>query len=173
MRRPVTTLFSAAIIVLAATACHSSTSGKQVDTDSPAAGTKAATLPMFKHNPEDRTTVRKEPVAEYKVRTDDKLNEQYFTVKLYETDKTMRYLVKMDFEGLGGEDTIKLPDLGTPPQPVIEKSTEKYGCIIGLLDNDHKFRALKKVYVTEQGRELKVKTLKHYAVNENYELKDQ
>ena len=147
--------------------CHSSPGPAAPDADSTG---KTASLPMFKRNPEDRPSVKKEPVAEYRVRTDDKLNESWFSVRMYETPKTMRYRVKLEFEGLTGEDTVKLPDLGTPPQPVIEKGKDKYSCILGLLDNDHKFREMKMVYVTDKGQNLKITTLKHYTVTENYRL---
>lgn len=128
---------------------------------------------MFKRNPELRTQVKKEPVAEYKIRTDDKLNEQYFSVKLYETTETMKYLAKVDYEGLPAEDTITLPDIGIIPQPVLQKGPEKYSCIVGLLDNNKAFRELKKIYVTDQGKELKITTLKHYRVTEAYHLESE
>jgi len=112
-------------------------------------------------------------VAEYQVKTNDKLNDQYFSVRIYETPITMKYLAKVEFEGLTGEDTIKLPDMGIPPQPALQKGPEEYSCIIGLIDNNKKFRELKKVYVTEKGRELKITTLKHYIVTEDYKLVDQ
>jgi hypothetical protein len=151
-------------------ACHSSAS-QPTDTDTPLA--KRKDLPMFKRNPELRTQVKKEPVAEYKIRTDDKLNEQYFSVRLYETTATMKYLAKIDYEGLPAEDTITLPDIGIIPQPVLQKGSEKYSCIVGLLDNDKAFRELKKIYVTDQGKELKITTLKHYIVTEAYRLESE
>jgi hypothetical protein len=174
MRRPSLVFLSFILVSILAfyfSACHSSTAGPAPSgTDSGSA--KKASLPLFKRNPEERGHVKKEPVAEYRVRTDDRLNESWFSVRMYETPKTMRYLVKLEFEGLSGEDTVKLPDLGTLPQPVIAKGQgkEKYSCIIGLLDNDHKFRELKMVYVTPNGRSLKITTLKHYVVTENYRL---
>jgi len=125
---------------------------------------------MFKRNPELREHVSKDPVAEYKVKTDSKLNDMYFVVQLYETRETMKYRAKVDFEGLEGDDTVKLPDMGTPPKPVLEKGPEEYSCIIGLLDNNKRFRELKKVYVTDKGRQLKITTLKHYMVTEDYRL---
>lgn len=128
---------------------------------------------MFKRNPEHRDHVKKDPVAEYRVRTDDPLNEMYFTVRLYETPVTMKYQAKVEFEGITGDDTIKLPDMGIPPHPVLQKGPGKYSCIIGLIDNKKAFRELKKVYVTEKGRELKITTLKHYIVTEDYRLVDQ
>jgi hypothetical protein len=147
--------------------CHSSVAGHVASADSVS---RPAALPMFKRNPEFRAHVKKEPVAEYRVKTDNKLNDLYFSVRLYETPVTMKYVVKVEFEGLTGEDTIKLPDMGTAPHPVLQKGAEKYACIIGLLDNDHTFRELKKVYVTDKGKELKITTLKHYMVTEDYRL---
>jgi hypothetical protein len=152
---------------IALSACHSS-GGQAAETDTPLA--KRKDLPTFKRNPEFRTQVKKEPVAVYKIRTDDKLNEQYFSVRLYETTSTMKYLAKVDYEGLPAEDTITLPDIGILPQPVLQKGPEKYSCIVGLLDNDKAFRELKKIYVTDQGKELKITTLKHYRVTEAYRL---
>src|SRR5580692_3078919 len=164
-----TCLISIVLSLSSSLSCsHSSTAKKTIDTDTPL--TKRRDLPMFKRNPELRAQVKKEPVAEYKVRTDDKLNELYFSVRLYETTETMKYLAKVDYEGLPGEDTITLPDIGITPQPVLQKGPEKYSCIVGLLDNYKAFRELKKIYVTDQGKELKITTLKHYRVTEAYRL---
>ena len=164
-RRPMITTL---IALCTLSACHSPSPQPAPAADSPDAERPA--LSQFKRNPEFREHVKKEPIAEYRVQTENKLNEMYFTVRLYETKVTMKYLVKMDFEGLTGEDTIKLPDMGTPPHPILQKGPEKYSCIVGLLDNKEAFRELKKVYVTDKGQELKITTLKHYMVTEDYRL---
>lgn len=148
--------------------CHSSPKTPEAAADSPAVTRPA--LPMFKRNPQFREHVSKEPVAEYKVKTDSKLNDLYFVVQLYETKETMKYRAKVEFEGLEGNDTVKLPDMGTQPKPVLQKGPEEYSCIIGLLDNKQRFRELKKVYVTDKGKQLKITTLKHYIVTEDYRL---
>ncbi len=161
-----------AILGLAAaftlSACHSPSGVPPGSTDSTA--TRSPALPAFKPNPEFRAHVKKEPVAEYKVRTDNALNELYFSVRLYETPATMKYLAKVEFEGLTGDDTIKLPDMGRQPHPVLRKGPEKYSCIVGLLDNNKNFRELKKIYMTDKGQELKITTLKHYTVTKDYRL---
>jgi len=151
--------------------CHSSSSEPATSKESPA-DKKAAPPPLFKRNPEKRAHVSEEPVAEYKVKTDDKLNDQYFSVRLYETSFTMKYLARVEFEGLTGEDTIKLQEMGIPPHPSLQMRPEKSSCIIGLLDNNQQFRELKKVYVTDKGGELKITTLKKYIVTEDYKLVD-
>jgi hypothetical protein len=63
---------------------------------------------------------------------------------------------------VNGEDTLKLPNFGTLPRPVIQKGKEKYSCIIGFMDKQNQFREYKKVYV--KGNQLKITALKHYAV---------
>lgn len=163
--------FTLSAMIFVFSSCHSPTADAAGTTDSPAV--KHPALPMFKRNPESRARMRKEAVAEYKVRTGNNLNEMYFSVRLYETPATMKYLAKVEFEGLTGEDTIKFPDMGTEPHPVLQKGPEKYSCIVGLLDNNKRFRELKKVYVTDKGQELKITTLKHYTVTEDYRLVDQ
>jgi hypothetical protein len=113
--------------------------------------------------PEDRKEIKKEPVAEYREKTDDPLNDWYFTVRLYETPKTFEYRLTMQFEEIRGEDTLRLPDFGIMPKPVLQKGKDKYSCIIGFLDKENKFLEYKKVYVKE-GRQLKLVTLRLYSV---------
>jgi len=109
-----------------------------------------------------RTAVQPEPVDQYRERTDNPLNDWYFSVKLFETPKTFCYLMKLQYEEVEGEDTLKLPNFGMLPKPVIKKGPEKYSCIVGFMDNEDKFREYKKVYV--QKDHLKVTALRHYAV---------
>lgn len=111
--------------------------------------------------PAFRDTVQSDPVAEYSERTDNPLNEWYFSVKIFETKKTFHYLIKLQYEEIKGEDTLKLPNTGTEPKPVIQKGPEKFSCIIGFMDKDNQFREYKKVYVTEN--HVKITALKHYA----------
>jgi hypothetical protein len=112
--------------------------------------------------PPDRTTVNKEPVAEHKEKTENPLNDWYFSVKVYETPKTFDYLMKCKYEELEGDDTLHLPNMGTAPKPVIKKGDDKYSCIVGFMDNNNQFREYKKVYVKND--QLKVTSLKHYSV---------
>ena len=165
--RPPTLVVLVLALAGSLSSCHSS-SGPAAPVADAAANNPVPSI--YKPNPEDRSAVKKEPVAEYRIRTEDKLNESWFSVRLYETSKTMRYRVAMEFEGLTGEDTVKLPDLGFTPQPSIEKGDNKYACLIGFMDKDHKFREMKKVYITEKGQSLKITTLKHYVVTDTYQL---
>src|SRR5258707_10449607 len=108
--------------------------------------------------PATRDIVPDTPVAQFSERTDNPLNEWYFSVKLFETKQTFDYIIKMQFEEIRGEDTLKLPNFGKLPQPLIHKGPEKYSCIIGFLDKDNQFREYKKIYV--QGDHLKITALR-------------
>ena len=125
-------------------------------------GTESNRKPLTISIPEFRETVRKEPVAQHQEKVDNPLNDWYFSVKVFETPKTFQYLIKLQFEELQGEDTLKLPNFGTIPKPVIQQGSEKYSCIIGFMDKENKFREYKKAYV--KGNQLKITALKHYAV---------
>ena len=138
--RPTFVLFAA----LSISACHSSSSDQRVPgKDTALVDLAHPALPPSKHNPETRTQVKKEPVAEYQEKT-GRL-EGDFVVKLYQTSKTMAFRVDIEYEGLPGSDTVKLPDLGTEPRPVLQQGEDKYSCIIGFLDNDKQFRELKEI----------------------------
>ncbi len=139
--------------------CHSNNANTGVtNTDSVATVTSAAN-----NIPEFRKEVKKEPVAEYKEKTDDPLNNWYFLVRLYETPKTFQYRLQMQFEEIRGEDTLKLPDFGIEPKPELRKGKDKYSCVVGFIDKDNKFREYKMVYV-KGGNTLKLVTLNHYSV---------
>jgi hypothetical protein len=113
--------------------------------------------------PEFRQTVKKDAIAEYREKVDNSINDWYFSVSLFETPRTFHYLLKMQFEEVRGEDSLKLPDFGIEPKPEIHKGRDRYSCIIGFLDGENKFREYKEVSV-KNGTELKLTTLNHYTV---------
>lgn len=139
--------------------CHSTNQNNSRQTDS--TGTPVVINPT-NNVPDLRKEVKAEPVAEYKEKTDNPLNDWYFSVKLYETQKTFHYRMKLQFEEIRGEDTLKLPNFGYEPKPIIKKGTDKYSCIIGFMDDSNRFREYKLVHV--DNNRLKVTALKHYAV---------
>lgn len=130
--------------------------GKADSSQAPVVVNAASSIPLY------RDTVSNDPVAGYRVKTDNPLNDWYFSVRLYETRKTFNYLIKLEFEEISGQDTLRLPNFGVPPLPVVRKGPEKYSCIIGFMDKENQFREYKKVYVV--GDRLKITALKHYAV---------
>lgn len=152
--------FSSAIILSILISCGQANTEPVAKTDSTA---KSGTPALRPENvPLDRDNVKTEAVAEYKVRTENPLNDWYFRVRLYETPKTFHYLIKLEYEEIHGQDTLKLPNFGALPKPVIQKGPEQYSCIIGFMDKDNKFREYKKVYV--KANTLKITALKHYGV---------
>lgn len=126
-------------------------------------------FPQRKHNPEFRSQVAQKPVAEFRKPTGRP--EGDFHVALYQTAKTMAYRVEMEFEGLPGTDTVKFPDLGTEPHPVLKNGSDDFSCIIGFLDNDKQFRELK--LVRANGNNLKISTLRHWVVTDHFRLVSQ
>ena len=152
---------SAPVIVFAAmtiTACS-----EPAKTNVKEQGAESNQKPLTTKIPEYRDSVSKKPIEEHREKVDNPLNDWYFSVKLYETPKTFHYVVKLKFEELEGEDTLKLPNFGTLPKPVIKKGKDQYSCIIGFLDKGGNFREYKKVHVV--ANHLKITTLKHYAVS--------
>ncbi len=141
----------------AAMACNNATSNKAASADT--AAKAVAELPVI---PEKRTTVNPQPVADFEKPVADALNKWKFSVKLYETDRTFRYMVKMQYQEITGQDTMYFPNLGYTPRPVVKQGSDPYSCIIGFKDNNGDFKPYK--LVTAVNDELSIKTLKHYAV---------
>jgi hypothetical protein len=112
--------------------------------------------------PAARAEVKNEPVATYTEKVKNPLNDWKFQVQLFETPKTFRFLMKLEYEEMNETDTLKIPNLGFEPKLKIIKGDEPYSCIIGFLDNKDEFREYKKVIASNN--RLRVVTLKHYAV---------
>ena len=147
---------------LLAAGCSETAPKETVKADDASKSAPAAQTPAAEKIPMYRSAVSTEPVAEYKQKTENPLNDWYFSVKLYETSKTFQYVMKLKYEEMEGDDTLFLPNVGTMPKPVIQKGEDKYSCIVGFMDNHDQFREYKKVYVKNDA--LKVTSLKHYSV---------
>lgn len=143
-------------------ACGGEASKEAANTDHDSATKANAPVSAADAIPRYRDTVQKEPVAQYRVKTENPLNDWYFSVRLFETRRTFHYLIQLQFEEISGTDTLKLPNFGTMPEPVIRQGPEKFSCIVGFLDKEKQFREYKKVYVKDG--HLKITALKHYAV---------
>jgi hypothetical protein len=168
MKKPLTpfALFS----LLLFSACHSSNGDQRpAGKDTLLVDAANPQLSSPRHNPEFRAQVQKDPAAEYNEKTGNIAGD--FAVRLYQTSKTMYYRVDVEYEGLPGSDTVKLPDLGNEPHPVLQKGSDKFSCIIGFLDNDKQFRELKLVHA--KGDQLKISTLRHWVVTDHYRLVSQ
>ena len=145
------------LTVLALLSCNqSSQPGAERSNDSNTVETAADDVPL------ERATVKAEPVATFTEKVENPLNNWRFQVKLFETPQTFRYLMKMEYEEMREQDTLKIPNLGFEPKLEIRKGSEQYSCIIGFIDNKNQFREYKKV--AAKNNNLKVTTLKRYGV---------
>ncbi|HTE28291.1 hypothetical protein [Flavitalea sp.] len=138
--------------------CGDSSTNKPVSGKDSASGIRSVADMI----PEDRAAIKKEPVAIYIEKVKNPLNDWRFQVQLFETQKTFRFLMKLEYEEMRETDTLKIPNLGFEPKLKIIKGKEPYSCIIGFIDNKNEFREYKKVIATNN--RLRVVTLKHYAV---------
>jgi hypothetical protein len=160
----------ALVAILFMSACQSSSADQRAPgKDTFLVNVSHPDLPPPNRNPEFRTQVKKEAVAEFREPTG--LPEGDFQVRLYQTARTMAFRVDIEYAGLPGTDTVKLPDLGSEPHPVLQDGGNNYSCIIGFLDNEKKFRELKLIHAG--GNQLKVTTLKHWVVTNQYRLVSQ
>lgn len=123
----------------------------------------AVMAPATSNIPEKRTKVNEAPVAEYKQRVPDELNEWYFLVRLYETSNTFSYKLKLQYQELRAEDNLTVPNLGIEPVLKLKQGSNPYTCIIGFLDKEGLFHEFKQV--TAKNGKVKITTIGHYAVS--------
>lgn len=108
----------------------------------------------------ERTTVNPKPVATYRQKIDDKLNDYYFSVEVYETAKPLDYIVHLGYETIEEADTIHFPNLGYPIKPSIQKTTDSLSCYIGFIDPKGQMQYFKGVWVDKNG--LNIRTVRTY-----------
>lgn len=147
-------MWIASFLSLSIFACKSPNSNNEGLSDSSSVLSSIDGVPMY------RTSLNPSAVADYKEKVKNGLNDWYFSVELYETKKTFYYLIRMQFEEVRGEDTLKLPNLGALPRPQIQKGNDKYSCVLGFLDGQNKFNEYKSVSIVDGN--IKLTTLKHY-----------
>lgn len=113
--------------------------------------------------PDVRSSVKKEPVASYMIPIGNPKLEYRFGVTIYETTQTFKYLMRMQYEGMVVNDTLKVPNFGIWPTVQVKQGSEKLSCIIGFLDKEKKFREYK--MLTVKDNDLKLTVLKRYGVS--------
>ncbi|MCU0334082.1 MAG: hypothetical protein MUF62_03415 [Chitinophagaceae bacterium] len=110
----------------------------------------------------ERTSISAEPVATYREKLADELNDWYFSVQVFETKYRFHYLMKIGYEEMRVTDTLKLPNLGMEPKLVLAKGPQPYSCRISFYDHKNQLREYKEV-VFKNGK-LKINVLQRYAV---------
>lgn len=112
--------------------------------------------------PVTRSETRRSPVAVYREKIAGNTLVGDFVVKVFETKKTFAYRMNIQYAAVTVDDTLKLPNLGVMPAPVLKKGPTENSCIAGFLDDKKQFHEYKLVSVTHQ--KISIKVLKHYAV---------
>ncbi len=111
----------------------------------------------------ERENINLKPIKTYTETIKSFETTDEFKVALYETRQTFRYLIKISYKQMEVEDTLRVPNFGTPPAVDIVKGDSIHpSCIVGFLDKEKKFRESK--LIAFANNKLKVKVLKHYAV---------
>lgn len=160
------TIYSTLILLLLVTACNTG-NDKTIEnkTDSPVASTNANDSVVFttENIPFERTEVNPKPVKSYSETIKSFETTDEFKVRLYETKRTFKYVIKISYQQMEVEDTLRVPNFGIEPSvDIIKGDSIRPSCIIGFFDKEQKFRESKLVYF--KGNKMKVKVLKHYAV---------
>ena len=109
-----------------------------------------------------RDTINKKPVVTFSKKVPDELNDWKFAVNVYETKQRFRYLMKIQYEELRAEDTLKIPNLGIEPTIQIKPGSEPFSCIVGFLDKENQFKEYKLVSIKDNS--LSIHILQRYGV---------
>ena len=124
--------------------------------DSTTTSTPTSTIDEARPNP--KTT----PISTYEKPVPNDLNKWFFRVQLFETKQRFVYNLKMQYEEMNEEQLITFPNLKIEPQPQIKRGKTDLEAIVGFLDNKGEFKEY--IQVSAEDGNLKLKTLKHYAV---------
>ncbi|NCT94756.1 MAG: hypothetical protein GXC72_10055 [Chitinophagaceae bacterium] len=130
------------------------------------AGTQVDSTPVSPASaaiPETRTHINPKPVAVYQKTVPDELNKWVFQVEVYETARTLDYLVRMQYKELRISDQFRLPPLAKMPEINIKPGQAPFSCIIGFVDQQQVFRPYKEVVVKHE--QLRFKTVATYSVS--------
>ncbi|MEP6683976.1 MAG: hypothetical protein ABJA35_11980 [Parafilimonas sp.] len=118
----------------------------------------------YKNIPEERSTVNPNAVKTYAETVKSFETTDEFKVSLFETKKSFKYLIKIQYKQLDEEDTLRIPNFGIEPSVEIEKGDSlRPSCILGFYDEKKQFRESKLIFFEDD--KLKVKVLQHYAVS--------
>lgn len=103
----------------------------------------------------ERKQVSKEPIATFEKKYKDDLNDFRFSVRLYETPKTLWYRMAIEDRGLAVNDTVVFPNLGINIRPVLKKGKTDMSCLLGFLDEQGNFMGYKEIASGAKGLTIK------------------
>lgn len=111
---------------------------------------------------EVRDNPKSSPVADYKTKVQNDLNDWYFRVRLYETKQRFVYRMTMEYEAILEEKDITIPNFQVEPKLEIRPGSKEFEAIVGFIDDKGAFREYVSVFV--QSGNLRLKQLKQYVV---------
>ena len=145
-------LFTSCIIIITIISCNNNQNGSRSNNQQ-GSGTAAT---------DTRKEINPKSVASFFKSVPDSLNNWHFSVDVYETKETFRYLMKMEYMELRETDTLKIPNIGIEPKIEIRKGKDDHSCIVGFFDSNNNFKEYK--LVSAEDDKLKVTVLHHYGV---------
>ncbi|MNS34321.1 hypothetical protein D3C72_664450 [compost metagenome] len=103
----------------------------------------------------ERKEVSKEPIAVFEKKYKDDLNDFRFSVRIYETPKTLWYRMAIEDRRLAVNDTVVFPNLGVEIKPVLKKGKKEMSCLLGFLDQQGNFMGYKEISSGAKGLTIK------------------
>lgn len=109
-----------------------------------------------------RKTINPKPVASFSKNIPDELNKWVFSIDVYETKETFKYLMRIKYKELAVTDSLRIPNFGMLPKVVLQNGKEPLSCIIGFADKKGDFKEYRKAFIDND--KLRIVSLKSYFV---------
>lgn len=109
-----------------------------------------------------RKTINPKPVASFSKNVPDELNKWVFSIDVYETKETFKYLMRIKYKELAVTDSLRIPNFGMLPKVVLQNGKEPLSCIIGFADKKGDFKEYRKAFIDND--KLRIVSLKSYFV---------
>lgn len=109
-----------------------------------------------------RKTINPKPVTSFSKNVPDELNKWVFSIDVYETKETFKYLMRIKYKELAITDSLRIPNFGMLPKVVLQNGKEPLSCIIGFADKKGDFKEYRKAFIDND--KLRIVSLKSYFV---------
>jgi hypothetical protein len=109
-----------------------------------------------------RNTINLKPVDSFSKNVPDKFNNWVFSINVYETKETFKYLMRIKYKELAVTDSLRIPNFGILPKVILKDGKEPLSCIIGFADKKGNFKEFRKVFIDKD--RLRIVALKSYFV---------
>jgi hypothetical protein len=109
-----------------------------------------------------RKTINTKPVASFSKNVPDEFNNWVFSINVFETKETFKYLMQIKYKELTVTDSLRIPNFGTLPKVILKSGKESLSCIIGFADKKGNFKEYRKAFIDKD--RLRIVSLKSYFV---------